>query len=103
MNLRGAKPVNDNRIKEFLQNCNPTTDLYNENIAEEFKQNFFDWINSSGNNTLTGLEDFTNRKLCAGTVQAFDHFYYRHKDKRFRFRGEFMYPSVLKMVASGNG
>ena len=92
MNLRGAKPVNDNRIKEFLQNCNPTTDLYNENIAEEFKLNFFDWINSSGNNTLTGLEDFTNRKLCAGTVQAFDHFYYRHKDKRFRFlKGEFMY------------
>ena len=38
--FKRRKPVNDNRIKEFLQNCNPTTDLYNENIAEEFKQNF---------------------------------------------------------------
>ena len=32
MNLRGAKPVVDSKIREFIENINPSTDLYNENI-----------------------------------------------------------------------
>lgn len=92
MNLRGAKPVNDNKVKDFITNLNPTTDLYNENLAEEFKVNFLNWIKGSKNNSVKGIDEFTNVKLCAGTVQAFDHFYFRHKNKRFRFfKGEFMY------------
>jgi len=92
MNLRGAKPVNDNRVKDFITKINPTKDLYNETLAEEFKTNFLNWILASGNNNLKGVDDFSNVKLCAGTIQAFDHFYFRHKNKRFRFyKGEFMY------------
>ena len=55
MNLRGAKPVNDNRIKEFLQTVIPTQICITKILQKNPKQNF-DWINSSGNNTLTGLE-----------------------------------------------
>jgi hypothetical protein len=98
MNLRGAKPVTDNKIKDFIQNLNPVSDLYNENIQSEFLDNFFEWIKSSKLNNLIGLDDFTNKKLCAGTAQAFDHFYWRNKDRTFRtFPGEFMYHgAVLK-------
>jgi len=95
MNLRGAKPVPDNTIKEFIQTLDPITDLYNENIQSEFIENFYNWINSSKLNNLNGLEDFSNKKIVAGTAQAFDHFYLKHKDRRFRFyKGEFMYHSA---------
>lgn len=95
MNLRGAKPIPDNTIKEFIQTLDPTLDLYNGNIQSEFTEKFYNWINSSKLNNLNGLEDFPNKKIVAGTAQAFDHFYLKHKDRRFRFyKGEFMYHSA---------
>ena len=96
MNLRGAKPVVDNSVREFIESLNSSKDLYNENIQQEFTENFYNWITSSKLNTIQGLDDFPNRKLVAGTAQAFDHFYWRHKDRRFRFfEGEFMYHSAV--------
>ena len=95
-NLRGAKPVVDLSIHNFVKELNPAQDLYNENIQEEFTENFYNWIDSSKLNCLTGLNKFINRKLIAGTAQAFDHFYWRHKNKRFRFfKGEFMYHNAV--------
>lgn len=95
MNLRGAKPVVDYTVKEFISSLDVTHDLYNDNIQQEFIENFYNWINSSKLNNLHGLEDFPNKKLVAGTAQAFDHFYLKHKDRRFRFyKGEFMYHSA---------
>ena len=96
MNLRGAKPIVDNSVRELIESLNSSTDLYNENIQQEFTENFYNWIASSELNSVKGLDDFVNRKLVAGTAQAFDHFYWRHKDRRFRFfEGEFMYHSAV--------
>ena len=58
MNLRGAKPVVDYSVQTFIEHLNPTTDLYNENIQQDFTEQFYNWITSSKNNTLTGIEDF---------------------------------------------
>lgn len=92
MNLRGSKPINDNRIRKFIESINPCADLYNDKIADIFKTKFLKWISSSQNNSLLGISEFKNTRVCAGTTQAFDHFYYRYKEKRFRFlKGEFMY------------
>lgn len=96
MNLRGAKPVVDNSIKSFIKSRNPSIDLYNENIQQEFIEKFSNWIATSSLNKLQGLDAFSSRKLVAGTAQTFDHFYLRHKNKRFRFfKGEFMYHSAV--------
>jgi len=96
VNLKGAKPVVDNNIKSFIESINPSIDLYNENIQLEFIEKFSNWLASSKLNSIQGLEYFPSRKLVAGTAQAFDHFYWRHKDKRFRFfKGEFMYHSAV--------
>lgn len=96
MNLRGAKPVVDYSIQKFIENLNPTTNLYNEDIQQDFTELFFNWINNSKLNNIQGLESFTHRKLCNGTAQAFDHWYWRHKNRTFRFfKGEFMYHSAV--------
>lgn len=96
MSLRGAKPVVDDTVKKYIEKLNPCKDLYNENIQSEFIENFYNWIDSSKLNNLQGLNLFTNRKICAGTTQAFDHFYWQHKDKKIRmYSGEFMYHSAV--------
>lgn len=92
MNLRGAKPVTDESIKSFILSLKPMDALYDNTLPNVFIEQFYNWILSSERNTLEGLSLFSNKKLTAGTVQAFDHFYLLHKTRRFRFyRGEFMY------------
>ena len=96
MNLRGAKPVADKSIQTFVNSLDLTDALYNESIPAEFMENFYNWIASSKNNTIKGIENFNNRKLVAGSAQAFDHWYWRHKNRTFRFfKGEFMYHSAV--------
>ena len=95
MNLRGAKPIQDRSIKQFISTLSPAYDLYNNKIQEQFVKDFFNWVNSSKLNQLKGLGNFSNRKLTAGTAQTFDHFYWSNKNRRFRFyKGEFMYHSA---------
>ena len=81
MNLRNAQPILDQSIKQFINSLDTTDFLYDENISNEFVENFYNWINSSKNNNLLGLDKFTNRKITAGTIQAFDHWYWRHKNR----------------------
>lgn len=96
MNLRGAKPIVDKSIQSFVNSIDLTDSLYNKDIPAEFTENFYNWITGSKNNTIKGIENFTNRKLVAGSAQAFDHWYWRHKNKHFRFfKGEFMYHSAV--------
>ena len=72
MNLRGAKPVVDFSIRQRIESMIPAQDLYNEKLPNEFKDNFFKWIQSSTKNNLKNL--------------------WKYKEKRFRFfAGEFMY------------
>ena len=92
MNLRGAKPVVDFSIKENLEHMMPMSALYNDAVADQFKQKFFSWVQSSEMNKLKNIDQFKSIKLVSGTIQSFDHFYWRYRDKRFRFMpGEFMY------------
>ena len=79
MNLKGAKPVVDIKIKHFITSLNPTNDLYNEHLISNFIDNFFNWIKSSKLNHLANIDQYTNKKLCSGTIQAFDHFYWKYK------------------------
>lgn len=95
MNLRGAKPVVDYYFKHYISNLDCSSELYNDSLPQEFTENFYNWINSSTLNNLQGLDLFPSKRLVCGTVQAFDHFYLKHKAKRFRFyKGEFMYHSA---------
>ena len=92
MNLRGAKPITDESVKKFILSLQPIDALYDNSLPSAFIDQFYNWILSSKKNTLEGLSEFSNKKLTAGSAQAFDHFYLAHKTRRFRFyRGEFMY------------
>ena len=92
MNLRNAQPIVDYNIRKFINSINTSDFLYDQDIANTFSNNFYDWIDSSTNNNLKGLDSFTNRKVISGSIQAFDHWYWKHKDRTVKFfKGEFMY------------
>jgi hypothetical protein len=96
MNLRGAKPISDYTIRNFINNIDTNDMLYNEKLQDNFIKTFYQWVESSKHNTVLGLDKFNSLKIVNGTVQTFDHWYWRHKEKRFRvFKGEFMYHSAL--------
>lgn len=95
MPKQGAHPVRSqlilNELKKFDVNLHQV-DL--PTYLEKYRQ----WIYAGKNNKITGLENYQSSAFVHGTIQAFDHFYIRHCNKRFRFyKGEFMYHrAVLK-------
>lgn len=91
MNLRGAKPIPNQTIKDDIVNFKDIN-IYDDTLLDSFKENFISWIANSKNNKLFGLNNFNHIDFVHGTIQAFDSFYLKYADKRFRiFKGEFFY------------
>ena len=92
MNLRGAKAIPDNNLKEWMTSLNSSQYLYDTNIDKKFIQAFKHWLKCSEFNKLENIHLYKNIKICNGTAHAFDTFHWRFKEKRFLFyKGEFMY------------
>ena len=59
---------------------------------EQFDEQIHNWIISTKENTISGLDKFNEHHIITGTTQAFDEAYWRYKDKRLRtYRGEYHY------------
>lgn len=67
-------------------------DLFNDEIQHQFLERYKEWILSTKNNTVKGLELYPYACFSNGTTESFDKFYAKHSTKRFRFfKGEFLY------------
>lgn len=87
----GAGPVEDPVVKAFIKE-NFVLDLDNADTPEIFIQDYRVWIQSSCYNSWQGLDEFNYAVQTQGTTEAFDKFYLRNHQRRFRcFRGEYMY------------
>jgi len=63
-----------------------------DSIVPNYCNQYRDWILSSQLNTVAGLDTLPVVAFSQGTTEAFDNFYIRHHDRRFRvFRGEYIY------------
>jgi hypothetical protein len=66
--------------------------MHDKNIIDEYLVAYKQWIQTTKNNLINGLDEFPYQCYSNGTTEAFDKFYMKNKDKRFRcFRGEYMY------------
>lgn len=91
MNLRGAKPIPNQFIKDDITSFT-NINIYDDTLLGVFKNNFINWLSASKNNKLLGLDNFKYIDFVHGTIQAFDSFYLKHTNRRFRiFKGEFFY------------
>jgi hypothetical protein len=92
MNHRGARAIPDADHRNFFQSLNVMKSLYDTDLPVRFAKKFQRWITNNRLNSLESLSQYQHISLCAGTSQAFDHFYIKHHTRRFRtLTGEFMY------------
>jgi hypothetical protein len=83
--------IKDHEVVKLLESLR-VENLFNETIQEEFLNKFKEWILSTTNNTVNGLEKYPYACFANGTTEAFDKFYGKHSKRRFRFfKGEYVY------------
>lgn len=88
--FQGSRAVRNTSVLELCDlikkdNVTTTTNL------KTFEITFLNWLQNHSSNTVDGLEKF-NPNFSNGTTQAFDSFYLRNSDRRFRcFVGEYFY------------
>lgn len=61
-------------------------------LNQIFLDSYSEWIRGSQSVTWQGLDRFQHKVYCNATTEAFDKFYMKNNQRRFRcFRGEYMY------------
>jgi hypothetical protein len=86
---KNAIPIPNKHVVELINSTKTDATL---SVYDTYINVFDRWIKSSKNNQLKNLDLYTNKKFICGTIQAFDHFYLKYNNLRFRFfQGEFMY------------
>jgi len=93
---RSIKYIKDNSVIKYINKILNNKDLYkihnDKTIVDIFLKNYINWISSSKLNKFTNLKKFKFATFSNGTTQAFDMFYLKHHDRRFRLmRGEYAY------------
>lgn len=92
MSFGGAFAIQDSSVIEFMKSIPVIDSLWEDNITKEFCNKYVNWIGSSKNNLVRGLDNFQHVVYSNGTSQTFDMFYIKNKDRRFRcFKGEYIY------------
>lgn len=66
--------------------------IEDQSIQSKFLNKFTNWVLSTKNNKVLGLEDFKFSCFSNATTESFDKFYLKYSNKRFRFfKNEYVY------------
>jgi len=92
---RNSRPIPDSEVINFINRKVNAKYLYDETILPTFVNEYYNWIQSSELNNLENLNKFNVLDFVHGTSQAFDFFYMKHHNKRFRcLEGDYVYHRV---------
>lgn len=85
--------INDTETLNIINNYSISTDvLYDQTVNERFLNKYLDWILSTTNNKIIGLDQYPFKCFSQGTSEAFDKCYMNYSHRRFRcFKGEYVY------------
>ena len=90
--FRGGRSIPDLEVTELYNEVFDVSHVLTKDDKYDFVSLFDSHIQSSKLNQLIGLDDFKHKTFTAGTSQAFDSFWMKYHDRRFRcFEGEFFY------------
>tara|TARA_B110000503_G_scaffold24454_1_gene38578 strand:+ start:4070 stop:4948 length:879 start_codon:yes stop_codon:yes gene_type:complete len=88
----GAFAVQDPDVIAYIKKLNLTDSLWDDGVTQQFCSKYVNWISTTTNNTIKKLDTFNYSVFSNGTSQAFDMFYIKNKNRRFRcFKGEYIY------------
>lgn len=90
-----GKFIKDSELLSFDPKL--TIDLVDDSsISETYKSVYRNWILSSKNNEVAGLNNYPHTSFSQGTTESFDKFYVRHAKRTFKvFKGEYTYHKVM--------
>lgn len=88
-----AFAIEDDEVINVLNNPIRVSNVVNDSaVHTRFLSLYIEWIKSTKNNTINGLEQYPYACFTNGTTESFDKFYAKHSTRRFRFfKGEFVY------------
>lgn len=90
-----GKPILDSEILNFQPDISLES-VNDASVATLFKYAYREWILSSKNNKVSGLDLFPYSSFSQGTTESFDKFYVRHSKRIFRvFKGEYIYHQIM--------
>ena len=93
---RGARPIINSEITEHYSRHS-----FKEYSVEEYTDIFYNWIVTSENKKILGLENFKFRYFTQGTSHCFDNFVLRHAQKEVvNFIGDFQYHACISKFKS---
>ena len=91
---KNAMPILHNKIISFWNNLNINTrdSIFDYDMLDRYKIQYFNWIQNSKINKLKNLDLFKELTYTYGTTETFNTFYAKHHNRRFRcFKGEYIY------------
>lgn len=95
LDLAPAHCVIDNKLSDIVRSHILCSTHDNSASLDLFINQYLDWIKSSTLNNIKGIDTYPVRDYSNGTTEAFDHFYIKNSQRRFRcFRGEYLYHSI---------
>lgn len=88
-----AFSIEDSKVIDVLNDpLKLSTVINDETVHTRFLTQYRSWIQSTKNNTISGLEQYPYACFTNGTTESFDKFYAKYSTRRFRFfKGEFVY------------
>lgn len=90
-----AASIQDSKALTVLSSPVDTSVLDDVESVQDFVQQYKSWISTSTNNKFIGLDNYQYACYSAATSEAFDKFYMKNSNKRFRcFRGEYIYHKI---------
>lgn len=89
--FQGSRAPADDDVTAVVSDSLTRTRVPDRQVLPLFKSMCTSWIAQHATNSVQGLDQFEVH-FSAGTSQAFDHFYLRHRHRRFRMLiGEYFY------------
>jgi hypothetical protein len=85
--------ISDTASLAVINNYSISTEtLYDQAINEQFLSKYVDWILTTTNNKIAGIEQYPFKCFSQGTSEAFEKCYMNYSHRRFRcFKGEYVY------------
>lgn len=90
-----GRPIFDNETCNYLKVMDINmSESWDHSVVPTFLTKYRGWIESTKNNTIS-LDSLPYTDFSAGTTEAYDKFYVRHANKRFRiFKAEYAYHKI---------
>jgi hypothetical protein len=82
-------------LEKFVSNSGKSKVLEKESLLDEYTDTYLNWISSTKNNTVLGLDLFREKSYSLGTSESFDKFYIENSSRKFKcFQGEYLYHKI---------